>query len=255
MKLGIALSGGGARGIAHIGVLKALDEMGVKFSVASGTSAGSIVAALYAYGYSPAEIYEIAKHLSVFKSVRPAWTWAGLFKMDGLIALLKKHMPENNFNALKIPLTVAATDMRKGTVHYFTQGELAPAIVASCSIPAFFHPVAHNGSLYVDGGLTDNLPVLPIRDQCDFVVGSHCNHINSDFDARSLKGLIERSLLMAISANTLVSRQMCDLFIEPPHMDRFSSLARGKSKEIFECGYEFTKQNFMPHQFQKSNTV
>src|SRR6478735_4852598 len=203
MKLGIALSGGGARGIAHIGVLQALDEMGVKFSVASGTSAGSIVAALYAYGYKPAEIFEIAGHLSIFKSVRPAWTWAGLFKMDGLTALLKKHIPENNFSALKMPLTVATTDIRKGVVHYFTKGELIPAIVASCSIPAFFHPVVHNGGLYVDGGLTDNLPVLPIRDQCDFVVGSHCNHINPDFDARSLKVMIERSLLMAISANTL----------------------------------------------------
>ena len=255
MKLGIVLSGGGARGVAHIGVLKALDEMGVKFSVASGTSAGSIVAALYSYGYKPDEIFEITKNLSIFRSVSPAWTWTGLLKMDGLETLLHKHIPENNFSSLKIPLTVAATEIRKGTISYFTEGELVPAIVASCSIPAIFNPVQHHGGLYVDGGILDNLPVLPIRDKCDFVVGSHCNHINSEFDAKSLKVMVERSLLMAISANTQVSRQMCDVVIEPIHMDRYSSLAVGKAKEIFEYGYEFTKKNFMPHHFQKSTSV
>ena len=251
MKLGIVLSGGGARGVAHIGVLKALDEMGVKFSIASGTSAGSIVAALYAYGYTPDEIFDIIKNLSIFKSVSPAWAWAGLLKMDGLEVLLRKHIPENNFNALRIPLTIAATEIRKGRIHYFTEGELIPAIVSSCSIPAVFNPVSFSGGLYVDGGLLDNLPVLPIRDKCDFIVGSHCNHISSEFDPKNLKLVIERSLLMAISSNTFTSRQMCDVFIEPTHMDRFSSFDIGKSQEIFDFGYQFTKQNFMPHHFQK----
>lgn len=254
MRTGLVLSGGGARGVAHIGVLKALDEMGIKFSIASGTSAGSIVAALYAYGYTPDEIFGIVKNLSIFKSVSPAWTWAGLLKMDGLESLLRKHIPENKFSALKMPLTVAATEIRKGHIHYFDEGELIPAIVSSCSIPAVFNPVSFNGGLYVDGGLLDNLPVLPIRDKCDFIVGSHCNHINSEFDAKSLKVVIERSLLMAVSANTQVSRQMCDVFIEPTHMDRFSSFDIGKAQEIFDFGYQFTKHNFLPHHFQK-NTV
>ena len=255
MRLGIVLSGGGARGIAHIGVLKALDEMGIKFSIASGTSAGSIVASLYSYGYKPDEIFDIIKNLSIFKSVSPAWTWAGLLKMDGLEALLRKHIPENNFNALKIPLTIAATEIRKGHIHYFTEGELIPAVVSSCSIPAVFNPISFNGGLYVDGGLLDNLPVLPIRDKCDFIVASHCNHISSEFDARNFKMMIERSLLMAISSNTMVSRQMCDVVIEPSRMDRFSSFDIGKANEIFDYGYQFTKQNFMPHHFQKSTSV
>lgn len=255
MRLGIVLSGGGARGIAHIGVLKALDEMGVKFSIASGTSSGSIVAALYAYGYKPDEIFEITKNLSIFRSVRPAWTWVGLLKMDGLYVLLHKYIPENNFSALKIPLTVAATEIRKGCVHYFSEGELIPALLSSCSIPAIFNPVSYNGGLYVDGGLLDNLPVLPIRDKCDFIVASHCNHISSEFDARNFKMMIERSLLMAISSNTQVSRQMCDVVIEPTRMDRFSSFDIGKANEIFDFGYQFTKHNFMPHHFQKSTSV
>lgn len=252
MKRGLVLSGGGARGIAHIGILKALDEMKITFDFISGTSAGSIIGALYAAGHKPDHIFELVKNLSIFKSVRPAFAWTGLLTLDGLKELLLKNIPENKFESLKIPLTVAATDLRNGRLHYFTSGELSTAIVASSSIPAIFNPVQLNGNLYVDGGLLDNLPVRPIRQQCDFIVGCHCNHVSPDFDVTNLKLVVERSLLIAIQANTEISRNLCDLFIEPPRMDRFSSLDLSKAQEIFEFGYRFTKQNFMPHHFEKS---
>ena len=252
MKRGLVLSGGGARGIAHIGILKALDEMKITFDFISGTSAGSIIGALYAAGHKPDHIFELVKNLSIFKSVRPAFAWTGLLTLDGLKELLLKNIPENKFESLKIPLTVAATDLRNGRLHYFTSGELSTAIVASSSIPAIFNPVQLNGNLYVDGGLLDNLPVRPIRQLCDFIVGCHCNHVSPDFDVTNLKLVVERSLLIAIQANTEISRNLCDLFIEPPRMDRFSSLDLSKAQEIFEFGYRFTKQNFMPHHFEKS---
>lgn len=251
MKIGLVLSGGGARGIVHIGVLKALEEMNIKFSVISGTSAGSIVGALYAYGYTPDQIIEMIKSVSIFKSVRPAWTGAGLLTMDGLVDVLRQYIPENDFKSLKFPLTIAATDIRAGRIHYFTEGELIPAIVSSSSIPGVFKPVSFNGSTYVDGGLLDNLPVKPIKDKCDFIVGLHCNHFSTAFDAKSMKMIIERSLLLAINANTEISRSMCDVFIEPVHMDRFTSYAIGSAQEIFDAGYQFTKANFMPHHFLK----
>ena len=109
MKIGLVLSGGGARGVAHIGVIKALEEMGLQFSCVAGTSAGSIIGAMYAYGYKPLHILEIIKEISIFKSVRPAWTWSGLLTMDGMKDLLFKYMPNNSFEKLKIPLTIAAT--------------------------------------------------------------------------------------------------------------------------------------------------
>lgn len=255
MKRGLVLSGGGARGIAHVGVLKALDEMEVKFHRISGTSAGAIVGALYACGYKPDHIFELVKNLSIFKSVRPAFAWTGLLTMDGLKDLLLKSIPENDFARLKIPLTVAATDIRKGQIRYFSEGELVPAIVSSCSIPAIFNPVSLEGNLYVDGGLLDNLPVKPIRSECDFIVASHCNHISPDFDVKNIKLVVERSLLISIYANTEVSRGLCDVFIEPPRMDRFSSLDLSKAQEIFEFSYRFTKQNFLPHHFEKSKAA
>ncbi len=255
MKIGLTLSGGGARGIAHIGMLKALEEIGVEISVISGTSAGSIVASLYAYGIKPDKILENVRQLSLLKSVRPAWTWAGLLTMDGVKELIVKNIPENNFSALKIPLTIAATEIRKGEVNYFTSGELTSAVVASCSIPAVFSPLNIKDNLYVDGGLLDNLPSSCIRNQCDFLIGSHCNKISKDFDPKNVKVVIERSLLIAISANTQLSKQLCDMVIEPPAMDRFTVFDIGKAQEIFDYGYRFTKDNFHSAQFQKATAA
>lgn len=255
MKIGIVLSGGGARGVAHIGVLKALDEMGVVIDCLAGTSAGSLVGALYAQGLRPDAIFELIKSVRILNSVRPAWARTGLLNMEGMKELLQKNIPVDNFNSLTIPLTIAATDIRKGRVHYFSEGELIDAIVASCSIPAIFNPVNIRGNLYVDGGLVDNLPVRPIRNQCDLIIGSHCNNISTDVDVTNIKLVIERSLLLAIHSNTETSRNMCDVFIEPPRMDRFSSIDLSKAQEIFDFGYQFTMQNFLPHHFKKSISV
>jgi NTE family protein len=249
MKIGITLSGGGARGIAHIGVLQALEEMGIEISVISGTSAGSIVASLYAYGLKPIQILNEIRQLSLLKSVRPAWSWAGLLTMDGLKELIIKNIPENKFEALRIPLTVAATEIRKGEVNYFSSGELASAVVASCSIPAVFNPSSINGNLYVDGGLLYNLPARCIRNQCDFLIGSHCNEISQEFDSKNLKKVIERSLLIAVYANTQQSKTLCDISIAPPDMDRFTVFEIEKAQEIFNAGYQFTKNNFKAEQF------
>lgn len=255
MKTGLVLSGGGARGVAHLGVLKALDELGVVIDRISGTSAGALVGALYAQGLKPDAIFQLIKGISFLKSVRPAWALTGVFNMDGIRELLQKKIPHNSFDELSIPLTVVATDIRKGQVHYFTEGELIPTILASCSIPAIFNPISFKGNLYVDGGLVDNLPVKPIRKQCDFIIGSHCNHISPEVDVTNVKSVVERSLLVAIYSNTEVSRGLCDVFIEPPRMDRFSSLDLGKIQEVYDFSYRFTIQNFLPHHFQKSTAA
>jgi NTE family protein len=252
MTIGLALSGGGARGIAHIGAIKALEDMDVKISMVSGTSAGSIVAALLASGYKADEMLDIIQHVSIFRSFRPAWTLTGLLTMEGLKEVLHKYIPQNSFESLKMPLAVAATEIRKGHITYFTAGELFEAVVASCSIPAIFNPVSFNGGLYVDGGLLDNMPVHPLREKCDFIIGSHCNHMSHDFDPRNLKLVVERTMLMAIHTNTQISAKMCDVIIEPPRMDRFTTFDIGKAKEIFDFSYQYTKENFLPHHFQKT---
>jgi NTE family protein len=252
MNIGLVLSGGGARGMAHIGVIKALEELGVKFSCISGTSAGAIIGTLYAYGYKPDEILQMIVSTSFLRSIRPAWTLSGLLSLDGLSGLLTKHISENNFTALKIPMTVAATDLQKGKAEYFTSGELFPALLASCCVPAVFNPISFKGKVYVDGGITDNLPSACVRDKCDFIIGAHCNFINADFDGKNFRKVIERSLLMAINGNTLISKSLCDVLIEPPEAGRMSGFEFARAKDLFEIGYRFTMENFKPVDFVKA---
>lgn len=244
MKIGLVLSGGGARGACHLGVIKALEEFDIKFDCIAGTSSGSLMGALYSYGYHPDEILDIIVKIKVFKSLKLAWTLKGLLSLEGLQKLLLKHIPENTFEALKIPLTVAATDIRKGQVEYFSHGELVPVLVGSCCVPAVFNPIQFNGGLYVDGGILDNLPVKAIRDQCDIIIGSHSNFITSAFDVKNLRAVVERSLLMAINGNTTISKTLCNVLIEPPEVGKFSGFDLGKAKEIFDIGYRYTKENF-----------
>jgi NTE family protein len=250
MKVGLVLSGGGARGVCHLGVIKALEEFGVKFDFISGTSSGSVVGSLYSYGYKPDEILQIIKTTSFFRSLKLAWTWTGLLSIDGLRDLFLKYIPENSFESLKIPVRLAVTDIVKGKIEYFSQGELIQPILASCCVPAVFKPIQHMGGVYVDGGILDNLPVKAIHDQCDFIIGSHCNFITSEFDIKNFRSVIERSLLMAIHGNTMISKSLCNVLIEPPGVGKYSGFDLSKAAEIFDIGYEYTRRNFTPDQFR-----
>lgn len=249
MKVGVVLSGGGARGISHIGVLKALQELEVPIHCVSGTSVGAIIGALYANGYAPDKILEIVLTTPVLRTMRPAWTVKGLLSLGGLQDVLLKYIPHNNFESLGLPLTVAATDIAKGKSAYFSTGELIPTLLASCCVPAVFDPVEVNGAVYVDGGIMDNLPARPIRAHCDFLIGSHCNYISAEFDAKNFRSVIERSLLMAISGNTTISKGLCDVLIEPTDAGKISTFELNKARELFDIGYQFTKRNFKREHF------
>ena len=123
MKVGIVLSGGGARGISHLGVLKALEELGVRFDYISGTSVGALIGAFYSQGYSPDEILGIITTSRFYRSVRPAWRWTGLLSLESLRDVLLKYIPHNEFESLRIPLVVAATDISHGKATYFSSTE------------------------------------------------------------------------------------------------------------------------------------
>jgi NTE family protein len=250
MKTGLVLSGGGARGMCHLGVIKALEEKGVVINHISGVSAGSVIGALYCHGYSTEEIFDIITKTSFFRSLKFAWTFKGFLNLDGLANVLIRFIPSDSFASLKIPLAVCATDLKRGRVEYFSQGELIPALLSSCCVPALFNPYRFNGQLYLDGGILDNLPVKAIYDQCDVIIGSHCNFITSEFDVKNLRSVIERSLLMAINGNTSISKSLCDVLIEPPELGKFSGFDLGKAREMYNIGYAYTKQFFSIDQLQ-----
>jgi NTE family protein len=240
-KIGLSLSGGGARGFAHLGMIKALEEEAIQFDVIAGASAGAIVGLLYATGRKADEIYEITSKLNFLKIFRPALNWRGLLKLENVATVLRQYIENDNFASLKVPLIICATDLRKGKIKYFRKGELIQPTLASCSIPVVFDPVTIGKSQYIDGGILDNLPVKPLKKEADFIIGMHVNPIQADYEPGNWKDLMERSLLMAVSSGTYLKKKKCDLFWEPQELARFKVFDYKKSKEMYEIGYKYAR--------------
>lgn len=241
MNIGIAFSGGGARGFAHLGATQALYEAGIKPNIISGASAGAIVGAFLAAGYLPKRTMEIIADINFVKYFRPIILGSGFVKLEKITDLLLNYFPENNFESLELPFTISTTNYTKGKVAYFSEGELIKPLLASASIPVVFEPITIGEDLYVDGGVLCNMPAQVIREQSDFVIGISCNPIADDAVARGTKDTLERTMLMAISCNTAEQKQYVDLFIEPQLLHQYKVFALSKAHEIFDIGYEYTK--------------
>ena len=242
MKVGLALSGGGARGIAHLGVIKALEEADIQIDMISGSSAGAIIGALYSYGYQVDRIIEIIRSLKAFRLLKPALSWTGLLNMDVIHKFMEAHITDDDFGALKKPLYIAATNVVTGKTEYFNEGKLISAICASSCIPVLFDPVLHNDTLYIDGGILNNLPVEPLENNCDIIIGSHCNPIDNDFNPRNARLVMERALMLAITCNVYSRRKACDFFIEPKGLEPFKVMDLSNVDAIFDIGYTQAKQ-------------
>lgn len=241
MKIGLVLSGGGARGIAHLGVIKALLEQGIQVDCLSGTSAGAIAGALFAAGYSPDESLKIIESSSFVKHLRPAWTRMGLLRIDTAIDLYRKYIPNDSFEALSIPLHVAAVDLNEGKLIYFDSGELIRPVLASCCLPGIFEPLLMNKKQYIDGGALNNMPVEPLLDQVDFLIGSHCNPFPANKPIRTARGVIERSIVLAVQSKTRERLEQCSLVIEPPALVSFGVSDTRHAREIFQAGYRHAR--------------
>jgi NTE family protein len=240
MKIGIALSGGGSRGLAHLGALKALSELGIKPSMIAGTSAGSLVGAFTAAGYSPDFIFETIQSLGILNSIKIAFNRFGLFKMDKIEDILLKFIPHNSFEKLKTSLTVCATDIAKGEAVYFSKGELIKPVLASCSIPGIFEPIKFQNRVLVDGGVTNNLPIERLEGICDFIIGVNVTPVSNEMPINSAKDILTKSLYLAIRNNSGEKLKRCDIAIEPTEIYNYNALSLAKSKEIYQLGYENT---------------
>ena len=243
MKIGIALSGGAVRGLAHIGVLKALEELDIKPDIVSGVSAGSIIGSFYCAGYSPKDMEEIALKTNLNSFILPSISKKALFSLDKLESFLEKYIGKINIEDLKIPLIIAATNLNKASVEYFQNGSLIKTVKASCSIPVMFKPVKIDKYFYVDGGVMNNLPVESLREKVDFAIGVEVNpFLEEEKDFNNIISIGIRSFYLAIRSNTETSKKLCDLVIQPIELFNIPLFATWKAKEAIEIGYTFTKE-------------
>lgn len=236
-KIGLCLSGGGSRGFAHLGALQAMDELGIKPSMISGSSAGALVAAIYAQGVSPKEAFEYLSKINLFRSLRFAFNKFGLFELNKAASALKTLVPHNSFEGLKIPIAVCTTNIGKGKAVYFTSGELSQPVMASCAIPVLFSPVKIDGNRYVDGGIIDNLPLEPLKETCDFFIGINITPFERKLPVKSAKDVFLKSLYISIDQQTREKTKEFDLMIEPLNIARYNGLSMNKAQEIYDIGY------------------
>ncbi|MEQ8471864.1 MAG: patatin-like phospholipase family protein [Marinoscillum sp.] len=242
MKIGLVLSGGGARGVAHLGIMEALLEAGIEFSVVSGSSAGALAGALYCAGYTPREICDFIEKTNFYFAFRPSFNSRSLLNIERAYGELKKYFPEDSFSGLKIPLRVTATDINKGKVKVYKKGQLIRPILASCCIPVVFDPVKIGRRTLVDGGILDNLPYKPIKKECDKVIALHCNPIDKGYRLSNWRDLMERSMMLTVTQYVHSKKKNCDVFMEPPGLSKFKVFEFKKAKEIFQFGYDYAKQ-------------
>jgi NTE family protein len=246
-KTGIVLSGGGARGFAHIGVLKALNEFNIYPEIISSVSAGSIVGALYADGYKPDEILGLFSELDLYKLLRFYRPSLGVLKAIGLRKTLTSVLRAKNIEDLQLPLVISATNFNKATTEYFTSGSIIDAVMASSAIPLILKPYTINGNMYVDGGLMNNLPVEPLIGKCEEIIGVNVNPVKETTHFDSFRNYADRVLHLAIRANVNANIQKCDIYIEPEELSNYQLLKVSAAREIFETGYKHTvsllKQN------------
>jgi len=242
-KVGLVLSGGGLRGIGHLGAIKALEEHGYRPSIISGCSMGAIVGAFYAAGYTVEEMLRIIEENNLFPATSFRLRTSGFVDNRFLSRLIQKHIPQNTFETLKMPLYVSATNFISGASEYFHSGQLDEALLASSSIPLLFPSVKHNDSVYYDGGILDNLPVKPLLGQCKFLIGVHVNAPDQLTPGKLAPAkILDRITHLAIGQSVAQSAQKCDLFLEPPDMLKFSMFGKKDPMAIYEYVYAYASQ-------------
>jgi NTE family protein len=236
--LGLALSGGAVLGCAHIGVLQALDELGIRVTHLAGTSMGALVASFYAFGFSGKELEEIAGELRWPSVTKLSPSRLGFLSQEKLRKTLRSHLGEVRMEDAEIPLAVVATDVSTGEKVVLKEGDLAVAATASACFPGIFIPVELDGRLLVDGGLVENLPISPLQEWgVDRIVAVDA-FLGMTFQRPTkLLDLIKNSvdILLVQAARQTVSH--ADILIAPD-LEAFSSTEFKDVPALVRAGYE-----------------
>lgn len=275
IKVGVALSGGGAKGLAHIGVLRELENLGIKIDYISGTSMGSIVASLYSVGYSLDEIEEFiikndwnsvvtgkfvkndyklekkinskeytlnAKYDNKFNIYFPKSLGDNEFLYLELKKIFSRVENIKDFDEFKIPLRVVATNLNTGEAKSFKSGDLAKVVIASSAIPTIFSPVNIDGEPYVDGLIARNLPVIDCYEMgADIVIASDVGNELKEQENYNIISILQQIVSIQSTKNTLNQQKLATVLISPD-VDNFSITDLKKSKELIQKGRDATQK-------------
>lgn len=252
-KVGICLSGGGALGFAHIGVLQALEEHRIFPSQIIGSSMGAIIGALYAAGFSPAEMLQMIKDQKLYKTTK-LMTFRASFLKSGLSThvilreLIKELIPHNSFEGLAKQLQVCVVNLNTAQSEIINSGEeLDKWVAASASIPGLFEAIESDGDYYVDGGLLNNMPAQSLKNRCKTIIGVDVIPHSIPHSLSKPIDTLAYSVRAMEHQNSRKGRLACNYLIEPRAIDEFHEFSFEAYLSIYESGYETAIQYINNH--------
>ncbi len=239
-KLGLALSGGGTRGFAHIGVLKAFNEERIGFDCVVGTSIGSLIGSMYCAGVGTEAIMEEARLVSRREIVSRLWLNSDPSNIERIVNRL---LVDKTFDELSLPFAAVAVDINSGSEVVLNSGSVAKAVSASCAVPVLFHPVALEGKLLVDGGLLNNMPADVCRTMgADIVIGVDLDHSRgSGARSQKIKDILVATWTITTKSTMYKGQQNSDIIIEP-ELQEFNRTSLNNIDAMVAEGYRAAKQ-------------
>ncbi|MDZ5470678.1 patatin-like phospholipase family protein [Bacillus sp. 31A1R] len=242
-KIGLALGSGGARGFAHLGVIKVLKDEGIPIDLIAGSSMGALVGCFYGAGLDVERLYKLSK---VFK--RKYYLDFTVPKM-GFIAgnrvkeLIRVFTHGKNLEQLDIPVGVVATDLKAGEKVVFKEGPIAEAVRASIAIPGIFVPEKFNGKLLIDGGVIDRVPVSVVKEMgADIVIAVDVSNVKTNTEITSIYDVIMQSIDI-MQMELVANREIASDIMIRPSVEMYSSRAFTNIEEIIEIGEKETKKH------------
>lgn len=248
-RIALVLGGGAARGFAHVGVIRALEQEKIPIDMIIGTSVGSLIGAIYASDLNSFDLEWTAfalekEHLFDF-AVLAAFTSMGPVKGDKLEEFVKAKVPVVNIENLKLPFAAVATDLNRGTRVVLDRGPVAKAVRASSAIPGVFNPVEHQGRLLVDGGVVDNIPISVAREKgADIVIAVDISENVINFNITSLVDVMLQSVNIMFNENVRYKKKDGDVLITPA-VGSVAMLDFTQKKRCMQAGIE-AAQRAMP---------
>jgi NTE family protein len=242
-KVGLALGSGGAKGIAHIGVLRALQNANVKVDYISGTSVGAMVASMYAFDVNLDVVAKIAKSMTLAQITAFKFNKTGFFTADPLKEILTEHLGEVNIEDAAIPLSIVATDINTGEEVIFTEGPLADAVCASASIPGVYIPMQLNGRTLVDGGIVQSVPVQAVKAMgAGVIIASQLGGVGAYEEPKNVLDVMRNAFDIALSHRTHEETKAADILIAMDLRDFSISDNTDRYDELCAIGFDTASQ-------------
>ena len=251
LTVSLALSGGAARGAFHLGVIAAMERLGIEIGAISGTSIGSVIAVGIGSGVSAFDLLRLFQSKAFRAIFELNYCKGGLFKINEYAAILKEIAPMEDLEAMKIPTIVTCVDLKQGEVIYFDHGKSIPLAIASSALIPLFRPIVYEGYALIDGGFMDNLPIKPLQSFSYPLISVNLFPPSNVYENRFLGGL-QKAIGLSLLASSKQQIMQSDVCISHEGLNQFGLFTFREMMRCFELGYTCGNETLLTFMSQKS---